>query len=306
MMILLGFMIVILVIIVAVLISRICKTKNELKAAVDIVEDIAGGNMDRRLIIDEKSPAAELCYKINEVIIHAKAELVSHQQSEKAYRQLITSLSHDIRTPLASLTGHLEAIQLGIAEDDEKDEYLDISLHKALDLKYYIDTLFEWLKLESGERIYHFEHINICEYVREVAAEWVPQFEKNNMNYEIMIPEAELLVLTDHSAFRRVIDNLMQNILIHSKASMIKIEVQADEKTVRLSITDDGIGISEEHLPHIFERLFKCNTARGVTGNGLGLAIVRELVKGLKGEITVQSKVDYGTCFCVSLPIKNS
>jgi signal transduction histidine kinase len=281
------------------------KTKKELEKAASVVEEIAAGNMDRRLIINEKSPAAPFCYTINHVIIRAKAELSRHKQSEKAYRQLITSLSHDIRTPLASLTGYLEAIRLGLVSGEDIEQYVEVSHQKALDLKYYVDTLFEWLKLESGERIYHFERINIFEYLRELVADLIPQFEKANMEYDIAIPEKDLTILTDKSALRRVADNLMQNALIHSHASLIKVEARELGDMVLIEISDNGIGISEVHLPHIFERLYKCNTARGVSGNGLGLSIVKELVKGLAGEITVKSKGNIGTSFCVSLPALN-
>lgn len=298
--------IIMLLIIVWVLAVRQYKTKKELEKATSVVEEIAAGNMDRRLIIDEKSPAAPLCYTINDVVIRAKTELSRHKQSEKAYRQLITSLSHDIRTPLASLTGYLEAIRLGLVSGEDKEQYVEVSHQKALDLKYYVDTLFEWLKLESGERIYHFESINIFEYLREIVADLIPQFEKAGMGYDIAIPEKDLTIRTDTSALRRIVDNITQNALIHSHASLIKIEAREFDNKVLLEISDNGIGIPETNLPHIFERLYKCNTARGVSGNGLGLSIVKELVKGLAGEIDVHSRENQGASFRVLLPDHDS
>ncbi len=294
--------IMILLIIVWGLAARQYKTKTELKKATSVVEEIAAGNMDRRLIIDEKSPAAPLCYTINGVVISAKTELSRHKQSEKAYRQLVTSLSHDIRTPLASLTGYLEAIRLDLVNGEDKERYVEISHKKALDLKYYVDTLFEWLKLESGERTYHFENINLFEYLREIIADLIPQFERANMKYDIAIPEKALIIRTDASALKRIVENITQNALVHSQASHIKIEAREFENRVMLQISDNGIGISEAQLPHIFERLYKCNTARGVSGNGLGLSIVKELVGRLDGEINVHSKENQGTSFRVLLP----
>jgi len=298
--------IIILVVAVLGLVVQQYSTKKELKKAADVVKEISDGNMERRLIIGEKSPAADLCYMINDIVIHSKEELTKHKQSETAYRQLITNLSHDIRTPLASLTGYLEAVRLMIVNEEDRERYIEISHEKALDLKYYIDTLFEWLKLESGERIYHFEHINIFEYLREIAVDLIPQFEKADMNYDINIPEEDLTILSDKSAIRRITDNLTQNALIHSRASLVKIEMRKLEDRIFIEISDNGIGISETNLPRIFERLYKCNAARGVSGNGLGLSIVKELVKGLTGDITVKSKKNQGTTFYVSLPIRNS
>lgn len=232
--------IVILLIAVWGLAVRQYKTKKELERATSVVEDIAAGNMDRRLIIDEKSLAAPLCYTINDVVIRAKTELSRHKQSEKAYRQLITSLSHDIRTPLASLTGYLEAIRLGLVSGEDKEQYVEVSHQKALDLKYYVDTLFEWLKLESGERIYHFESINIFEYLREIVADLIPQFENAGMEYDIAISEKDLTIRTDASALRCVMDNITQNALTHSRATLIRIEVRELDNKILLEISDNG------------------------------------------------------------------
>lgn len=296
----------VLLIIVCGLAVRQYRTKKELEKMTSVIEEIAAGNMDRRLIIDEKSTAALLCYTINDVVIRSKTELSKHRQSEKAYRQLITSLSHDIRTPLASLTGYLEAIRIGLVSGEDKEQYIEVSHQKALDLKYYVDTLFEWLKLESGERIYHFESINICEYLREIVADLIPLFEKAGMGYDISIPEKDLMIRTDMSALRRIVDNITQNALIHSHASLMKIEAREFDNKVLFEISDNGIGISETHLPHIFDRLYKCSTARGVSGNGLGLSIVKELVKGLAGQIDVQSGENQGTVFRILLPAHDS
>lgn len=282
------------------------KTKKELENATSVIEEIAAGNLDRRLIIDAKSPIAPLCYMINDVVVHAKTELSMHKQSEKAYRQLITSLSHDIRTPLASLTGYLEAIRMGLVCGEDKDRYVEVSHQKALDLRYYVDTLFEWLKIESGERIYNFESVNIFEYLREIVADWIPQFECVGMEYDIAIPEKDCMIRTDTSALRRIVDNITQNALMHSRASWIKIEAREFDNKVLLAISDNGVGISEAHLPYVFDRLYKCSTSRGVPGNGLGLSIVKELVKGLSGEIDVHSEENQGVGFRVLLPVHDS
>ncbi len=297
---------IILLIIICGLAVRQYKTKKELAIAASIVEDIGAGNTDRRLVIDEKSPAAPLCYTINDVVIRAKTELSRHKQLEKAYRQLITSLSHDIRTPLASLTGYLEAIRLGLVNGEDKEQYVKVSHQKALDLKYYVDTLFEWLKLESGESIYQFENINIFECLREIIADLIPLFENASMEYEIAIPEKDLAIRTDLSALRRIVDNITQNALIHSRALLIKIEARELDNNVLLEISDNGVGISETHLPHIFERMYKYSTARGVSGSGLGLSIIKELVKGLTGEIDVHSTENQGISFRVILPVRDS
>lgn len=294
---------VILLLIVIFLFIYIRSIKKELNDITLVVDEMVQGNMDRRIVIAKNSIAAELSYKINEVVINAKSEIVHHKQSEKAYRQLVTSLSHDIRTPLASLTGYLEAIQLGLVNDSDKDHYLKISLSKAHDLHHFIDTLFEWLKLESGERLYQLDEVEIFEYTRTIVADWIPQLEDAGMDYVISIPEEVQYMITDKTAWKRILDNLLQNVLNHSSASSLFIYIYIKNSNVYAEIRDNGIGIAESHLPHIFDRLYKGNSARGVKGNGLGLAIVKELVKGIGGTITVESTLKQGTAFFMELPL---
>ena len=106
----------------------------------------------------------------------------------------------------------------------------------------------------------------------------------------------------DTAAFRRIVDNLLENSLNHSQGNKISIQLTEQNQQVQLEIADNGKGIAEQNLPRIFERLYKEDQARGSKGNGLGLAIVRELVAAHQGEISVRSKLGAGTRFFVTLP----
>jgi signal transduction histidine kinase len=172
---------------------------------------------------------------------------------------------------------------------------------KAFELETYIDTLFEWVKLESGERHYHFEATDISELLREIVSEWIPRMEMR-FSYDIQIPEKELRCTIDAAAFRRIIDNLLENCLKHSRGNRVTIRLFEQDQQVRLEISDNGRGISEQHLPRIFDRLYKGDEARRSKGNGLGLAIIQELVTAHHGEINVCSKLGEGTKFYVTLP----
>jgi Signal transduction histidine kinase len=295
---------ILLIILCAVMLIYITRIKSQIKQAAAVLNDIADGNLDRRIITQEDTGISELCYKINEIVINMKAEIVNHQQSEKAYRQLITSLSHDIRTPLASLIGYLSAVNDGIVENKEKEEYIHLSLEKAFDLKDYVDTLFEWLKLESGEHKFHFEESDICEFTREIITDWIPQIESKNLEYDIIIPETKINIDIDRNAYKRIINNLLQNIFIHSNANKIFLNICTDNRMVEILISDNGTGISEKDLPYIFDRLYKCDTTRGIRGNGLGLSIVHELVKANNGKIAVSSIYGQGTDFTLTFHVK--
>jgi len=291
--------------VIVIALIYIKRIKLQTKQAMAVLDDIADGNLDRRIITQEDTDISVLCYKINEIVISMKTEIINHQQSEKAYRQLVTSLSHDIRTPLTSLIGYISAVEDGIVENREKNEYIRLSLEKAIDLKDYFDTLFEWLKLESGERTFNFEELDICEYTREIITDWIPQFENRNLEYEIIIPETKIRINIDRSAYKRIINNLLQNIFIHSNARKICLNICIDKhiQTVEILMSDNGIGISEKDLPYIFDRLYKCDTARSIGGNGLGLAIVYELVKAHNGNISVSSILGQETNFTLAFPL---
>lgn len=265
----------------------------------DILEDILQGNLDRKLIAKDQSQLAKTYFLINEIVAKQKRELIDLKQSEKAYKQLVTSLSHDLRTPLASLMGYLGATQDGIVTGEEREEYIKLSYEKSITLKNYIDTLFEWLKLESGEYSFHFETKDVCELSREIMIDWIPVFEQKHIQYEIEIPDQESYLLLDENSYRRILNNLLQNLLVHSQSKQMEFKLHESEDIICISITDYGIGISDKDLPHIFERLYRCDISRNGKGNGLGLNIVCELVKANKGEIHVKSKLGEGSQFSI-------
>lgn len=103
----------------------------------------------------------------------------------------MTSLSHDVKTPLASLVGYLEAIESGLVTGQEKDEYIHVASDKAHRLKDFVTALFEWVKLDAKEQIFHFELLDINELSRNMIADWIPILENAGLNYDIEIPETE-------------------------------------------------------------------------------------------------------------------
>lgn len=283
------------------LVARLRTNKQQIAQAMEVLEDIGEGNLDRKIIADEGSDVVALCFRLNEIVSEIKQQLSRSQVSEKEYRQLITSLSHDVRTPLASLIGYLEAINDGLVTEEEQREYLQASQTKAFELEKYIDTLFEWVKLESGERRYQFETLDVAELLRELVSEWIPRMEAQ-FSYDIQISEKELYYQVDVAAFRRIVDNLLENSMKHSQGNKLTIKLTEENQQLQLEIGDNGKGISEKNLPRIFDRLYKGDEARGSKGNGLGLAIVQELVAAHHSTITASSKLGEGTTFYVRLP----
>lgn len=282
------------------LVYREFSLKKQIKDALDVIKDIQAGNLDRRIVVTDNNRFSQLLYKVNEIVIQQKHEQVLLLQSEKRYRELTTSLSHDIRTPVASLTGYLSAIQDGVITEDEKQIYFKKAVEKSNLVSESINDLFDWLKIESGEWEYHLKTLNFTEFIRETLADWIPKFEENQLSYTIDIPDDSICALLDMKALNRILDNLFNNIIIHSQATKISVRLVKSVERLQLNISDNGIGIPAKDLPFIFERQYKGDTSRNTRGTGLGLSIVNELVKAMQGTIHASSNENTGTTFQLS------
>lgn len=286
----------------AYVISVLRRVQTQLMIIKNALEDIKNGNLNRRILAKENDMTRQICFDINEIAVSSQTRLIQQQQSEQAYKRLMASLSHDVKTPLASLVGYLEAVESKIVMGEEKDEYIRVASEKAHNLKSFVEKLFEWVKLDSGEQVFFFESCDMNELSRNIIADWVPVLENHHFEYEFDIPETEYSICIDINAYTRILNNLLQNIMIHSEGDRMSLRISENEKQAQIMITDNGKGISSDDLPHIFERMYRCDHSRSGKGNGLGLSIVKELVTAHKGRITVNSVLGSGATFMILLP----
>lgn len=284
------------------LIVRLCRIREQISLIQSALEDIKKGNLNRRVLSQENDVTRRICNDINEIAINSQTRLIQKNKAEQAYKRLMTSLSHDVKTPLASLIGYLEAIEGRLVAGEEKDAYIRIACDKAHLLGNFVTELFEWIKLDAGEQIFHFALLDINELSRNIIAEWIPLFESAGMDYDIEIPGEEAHFWVDQNAYTRILNNLLQNIIAHSEADRVKICITSDIQQARIMVADNGKGISADDLPHIFERMYQCDHSRSARGNGLGLSIARELVSAHKGTITAAGAPGSGTVFTFMLP----
>ncbi|WP_312943070.1 HAMP domain-containing sensor histidine kinase [Oscillibacter sp.] len=288
--------------VIAYLATKLYRVKEQLSIIKDALEDIKKGNLNRRILTRKSDLTKTICYNINEIAINNQAQLVRLKQSEQAYKRLMTSLSHDVKTPLTSLVGYLEAIQEKIVTGDEKDEYIGVALNKAHHLKDFVESLFEWVKLDAKEQIFQFEICDLNEISRDILADWIPALEDKQFAYEIDIPETEYSIRLDRNAYMRILNNLLQNVLLHSEGNKVWIQISENEKQANIIVADNGKGIPEKDLPRIFERLYQGDESRGGIGNGLGLSIVQELVTVHGGTIRTESPPHGGITLTITLP----
>ena len=261
------------------------RVRKQITEMSDALTDIKDGNGNRRILAEAHEVTAPLVYVINDIVVSYENRLTAYRRMEEANRQLMTSLSHDVRTPLTTLIGYIDAAHKGIVTGTERDDCIETARRKAYDLKEYIDVLFDWFKLNSNE--------------------FAIIFEDKQMEYVINIPERPFRVKLDPDGYIRILNNLVQNVVAHSHADRIEISVseQDKNKSIKICLADNGVGIEKEDLKHIFERLYKCDKGRSEKGSGLGLSIVRQLVEKMNGTITAESVPEHGTAFTMVFPL---
>ena len=279
------------------------RVKKEISEISDALEDIRNGNGNRRILAETHELIAPLAYAINDIILSYEKRLSAYHQTDETNRQLMTSLSHDVRTPLTTLIGYLDAAHKGIVDGKERDDYIETARRKAHDLKEYIDVLFDWFKLGSDEFSMNIAEIDLTELTRNILIDWIPIFEDTQVGFTIDIPEQPFRVQIDPDGYMRILNNLIQNVISHSHADKIEIALSEQNGNIKILLSDNGIGIDKEDLKHIFDRLYKCDKGRSEKGSGLGLSIVHELVEKLNGTITADSTPGKGTIFTLFFPL---
>ena len=283
--------------------AKLAAVRRRLQTMQNALRDIEHGNGNRRILAAEGDLTAPLAYRMNEIINHYEAQLGTMRRADETNKQLMTSLSHDVRTPLTTLIGYLDAAHRGVVTGPEREEYYETARSKAHDLKAYIDVLFDWFKLNSNEFSLSLRPVEMTELTRTLLKDWIPVFEEKGIDYDVDIPEHHLMAKVDLDGYARVLNNLVQNVVAHSHADKIGVQMAGRRGQLTVTVCDNGVGISREDLGHIFDRLYKCDKARSAQGSGLGLSIVRQMVEKMKGTIIAESIPNQRTAFTLTFPL---
>lgn len=307
-----------------VLCCKVISINKKISQSNEVLDDIKKGNGNRKILSKDNDNFSEIIYKINEIVYLYEEKLTEFRKMENANNQLLTSLSHDIRTPLTSIIGYTDAIKKELLKDGLNDKYdlqnviennntlennnvienyIDIVREKSYSLKEYLDNVFDWFKLNSNEFYLDLKDTEITELSRNIIKSWIVIFEEKDIDFDIEIEEKEIICNLDQNAYARVINNIIQNAVEHSKTKKIQISIKESNKKIFITIKDFGVGIEPDDLEHIFDRLYKCDKARNKVGSGLGLYITKELIEKMNGCIDVKSEVGEGTEFEITFEI---
>ncbi len=237
-----------------------------------------------------------------------KLSLVRERQANQARYELITAVSHDLRTPLTSVLGYLQLID----EDRYRDEvelryYVDMAYEKSKQLKRLIDQLFEFTRTSHGGIVLRPVAINPAELLEQVAEEFVPALREADMEYRLRLPEERATIHADPDLLVRVLENLISNAIRYGREGKVvelELEVRRAERAALLRVANRGSPIPAHQLEHIFDSFYRGERSRsGRTGGaGLGLAIVKNIVTLHGGTVRAINETDR-TVFEVRLPM---
>lgn len=229
------------------------------------------------------------------------------RQSEDYRRQLTANISHDLRTPMASLRGYVETLTLRGQDltDAERERHLRTITSNLDNLEGLIERLFELTRLESGQAEYRREAFSLEELAADVLGRLEPQARAAGVALALDAEAGLPLVFADPLRIGQVLQNLADNaIKFNRPGGEVRVSLRGAAAGVGVEVGDTGIGIGSEDLPHVFERFYTVDKSRGGnTGSGLGLAIAHQIVTGHGGALTVESRVGGGTTFRFELPV---
>lgn len=272
----------------------------------DVLADIRNSWFSRRIHIGSRFLSLDkLSTELNLLMDRFQNIMEEKEKLEVSHKQLISNISHDIRTPLTSLLGFVEVLQNnGALDSRERKEYLDIIHSKGLILYKMIQEFFELSRLESDDMEILVERTDLPEVVREEVASFYHEFAANHIAPVLSIPDMPLYVSGNDYCLRRILQNLISNVVKYGKdGGVIGIAVREETDRVWVDIWDKGKGIPGHDMPHLFNRLYvRESSGNGkIHGSGLGLVITKQLLEKLNGEITVSSEPNSRTTFSFSL-----
>lgn len=272
---------------------------NQLNVAMKKIKD---GNFDYMLFTDSKGEIGDLYRNYEDMRLRLKESTEEKMLQEKQNKELISNISHDLKTPITAIKGYMEGIMDGVADTPEKmDKYIKTVYNKANDMDKLINELTLYSGIDNNRIPYHFHRINVADYFGDCVEEVGLDLESKNieLNYS-NLAAPDTMIIADPEQMKKVINNIIGNSIkyIDKEKGVIDIRILDEVDSVRIEIEDNGKGIAAKDLPKIFERFYRTDASRNSSkgGSGIGLSIVKKIVEDHGGYIWATSKEGEGTC----------
>lgn len=279
----------------------------------EAVRGLAEGDYGARVELSAGDEVARLAESLNRLAARLQGVEEERSALDRERRELTAAISHDLRTPLASIRAMLEALEDGVVSEEEEVRRYNAAMRRQIEhLSSMIDDLFELAQIDSGALRLERRPLALQDVAAEVVDAMQAQADQRSVRLSCRVIESVAELPLDGDRIERVISNLVQNALEHTPAAgTVEVAVAERDGWAELRVTDAGEGIDSADLPHIWDRFYRAEKSRhrdgdGGHGRGLGLAIVRGLVEAHEGSVRAESAVGQGTTITVRLPINAS
>ena len=268
-----------------------------------IVQCYSKGDFSQRIPVQGKDEASQLGRSFNEMADQLKNLEVTRQS-------FVANVSHELRSPLTSMKGFLEAMMDGTIPPEEHDHYIDIVLSETRRMTAMVNDLLDLARIESGIITVNYEVFDINELIRRTLITFEARISEKRMELDVRFSTEQAYVYADSNQISQVLRNLIDNAIKYSpEGRTLVVSTYALRKEVYVTIRDTGMGIPAEDVPHIFDRFYKvekAHTPSPQVGSGLGLAIVKKIIEAHGQSITVKSARGKGTQFTFTLEKANT
>lgn len=268
-----------------------------------IVQCYSKGDFSQRIPVRGKDEASQLGRSFNDMADQLKNLEVTRQS-------FVTNVSHELRSPLTSMKGFLEAMMDGTIPPEEHDHYIDIVLSETRRMTAMVNDLLDLARIESGIITVNYEVFDINELIRRTLITFEARISEKRMELDVRFANEQSFVYADSNQISQVLRNLIDNAIKYSpEGRTLLVSTYALRKEVYVTIRDTGVGIPAEDVPHIFDRFYKvekAHTPSPQVGSGLGLAIVKKIIEAHGQSITVKSARGKGTQFTFTLEKANT
>ena len=266
------------------------------------MQQIAEGNFEYSLTSEDTNEIGELYRNYEDMRLRLKESTEEKIQNERQNRELVSNISHDLKTPITAIKGYVEGIMDGVADTPEKmDRYIKTIYTKANDMNRLINELTYYSGIDSNRIPYNFHRINLAEFFQDCVEDVGLDLESKNieLNYSNLV-DPSTRIIADPEQLKKVIDNIVGNSIkyMDKPKGVINIRILDEVDSVRVEIEDNGKGIAAKDLGKIFERFYRTDASRNSStgGSGIGLSIVKKIIEDHGGYIWATSKDGEGTC----------
>lgn len=273
----------------------------------DGTDRIREGDLDTDVEVLNEDEIGDLCTSFNEMRAELKKSINDRLRYEEETRELISNISHDLKTPLTAIKGYSEALIDGVAQTpDRMERYIKTIYNKANDMDVLLNELSIASKIDCNTIPYNFVKIDIEAYFNDCIEEIGSDLEQKNMDFAFFnYCEGRCFVMADPEQLKRVITNIISNACKYKRAhgrGHVNVRLKEMETYIQVEMEDDGIGIGAKDLPNIFNRLYRADASRSSSGgSGLGLSISKKIIEDHGGHIWASSKLNTGTTIYFTL-----